>query len=559
MGIARNLKDVEEVASVMSVDKKEKKRKQRDAAAAEVAAIEETPAEKKEKGTKRKHDDAELVDAGEKKKQKKSAQSPWWSENNVHCSGVAVPVPALTFRDCGFPKRLAKACEGKFDAPTLIQAAAWPLLMEGKDLVAIAKTGSGKTLGFTLPFLALSELGTLENGQQKSHQPRMVCLAPTRELVQQIATVVEEFAALASKVEGKYPVTTIVGGLPKWQQKQTIKDSGADIVCATTGRLLDLVENDGALDLSKLQFLVLDEADRMLDMGFVDDVKKLASRCPATRQTVFFSATWPRAVHRLATSLTRDSSTATVTSGAKKIALDSVEDEEDGPGDVETEGPPVANDKIQQIVEIVYDGRKKQNRLIELLHEHKKKKIIVFGLYKKECATLERNLQQRGFPECVALQGDMQQTARNTVMENFRTGKARLLIATDVASRGLDVKDIDLVINYTFPLTIEDFVHRVGRTARGTKSGMAITLFNAGPADGVQDEKCHAGDLVRVLRTAKQPVPAELDKIAGTSQGNKATKKKAHPLYGNFFKDEAEMAKLEAKKVHKTFDDSDDE
>merc|ERR1711998_577653 len=143
--------------------------------------------------------------------------------------------------------------------------------------------------------------------------------------------------------------------------------------------------------------------------------------------------------------------------------------------------------------------------------------------------------------------------------ENFRTGKARLLIATDVASRGLDVKDVDLVINYTFPLTIEDFVHRVGRTARGTRSGMAITLFNAGPADGVQDEKCHAGDLVRVLRQAKQPVPAELDKIAGTSQGNKATKKKAHPLYGNFFKDEAEMAKLEAKKVHKTFDDSDDD
>jgi ATP-dependent RNA helicase DBP3 len=495
------------------------------------------------------------------KKRKKSAQSPWWAENHVNCSGVDAPVPALAFRDCGFPKRLAKACEGKFDAPTLIQAAAWPLLMEGKDLVAIAKTGSGKTLGFTLPFLALSELGTLETIQQPSCQPRMVCLAPTRELVQQIATVVEEFAALASKVAGKYPVTTIVGGLPKWQQKQMIKDTGADIVCATTGRLLDLVENDGALDMSKVQFLVLDEADRMLDMGFVDDVKKLASRCPATRQTVFFSATWPRAVHRLATSLTRDSSTATVTVGAKKIALaDAVSgDEEDGPGDVETEGPPVANDKIQQIVEIVYDGRKKQNRLIELLHEHKKKKIIVFGLYKKECATLERNLQQRGFPECVALQGDMQQTARNTVMENFRSGKARLLIATDVASRGLDVKDIELVINYTFPLTIEDFVHRVGRTARGARSGMAITLFNAGPADGVQDEKCHAGDLVRVLRQAKQPVPAELDKIAGTSQGNKATKKKAHPLYGNFFKDEAEMAKLEAKKVHKTFDDSDDE
>jgi len=548
------------VEEEVPVDGKKKKKKQKEAAAAE-----EEPVEEACKGKKRKQIDAELAEAEgaslAKKAKKKSAQSPWWAENSVSVVGVDALGPALAFRDCGFPKRLAKACEGKFDAPTLIQAAAWPLLMDGKDLVAIAKTGSGKTLGFTLPFLALSELGTLEGSQQPSWKPRMVALAPTRELVQQIATVVEEFAALASKVEGKYPVTTIVGGLPKWEQKQTIRDSGADIVCATTGRLLDLVENDGVLDLSNVQFLVLDEADRMLDMGFVDDVKKLASRCPSSRQTVFFSATWPRAVHRLATSLTRDNSTATVTVGARKAApaADGAESDEDGPVDVCTEGPPVANDKIQQVVEIVYDGRKKQNRLIELLHEHKKKKIIVFGLYKKECATLERNLQQRGFPECVALQGDMMQTARNTVMENFRSGRSKLLIATDVASRGLDVKDIELVINYTFPLTIEDFVHRVGRTARGTKSGMAITLFNAGPADGVQDEKCHAGDLVRVLQQAKQPVPAELEKIAGTSQGNKATKKKAHPLYGNFFKDEAEMAKLEAKKVHKTFDDSDDE
>lgn len=390
----------------------------------------------------------------------------------------------------------------------------------------------------------------------------MVCLAPTRELVQQIATVVEEFAALASKTEGKYPVTTIVGGLPKWEQKNRIKTVGADIVCATVGRLVDLVDNDGALELSKVQFLVLDEADRMLDMGFVDDVKKLASQCPSTKQTVFFSATWPKAVHRLATSITRDGSTATVTVGARKAAPAAdadVEGEEDGPGDVETEGPPVANDRIKQIVEVMNHGKAKLPRLIELLKEHKNKKIIVFGLYKKEIATLERTLQQRGFPETVALQGDMLQTARNSVMENFRSSKSKLLLATDVASRGLDVPDIEVVINYTFPLTIEDFVHRVGRTARGTRTGLAITLFNAGPIEGVQDEKQHAGDLVRVLRQASQPVPSELDKIAGTSQGNKASKKKAHPLYGNFFKDEAEMAKLEAKKVHTTFADSDDE
>lgn len=153
----------------------------------------------------------------------------------------------------------------------------------------------------------------------------------------------------------------------------------------------------------------------------------------------------------------------------------------------------------------------------------------------------------------------MTQTARYAAMDAFKTDKTKLLIATDVASRGLDVKDIDLIINYTFPLTIEDYVHRIGRTARGGKSGKAITLFNGGPADGVQDEKTHAGDLVRVLQQTKQEVPVDLAKLAGTSSGNKATKKKAHPIYGMFFKDEAEMAKLEAKKTHVTFDNSDDE
>merc|ERR1711988_335946 len=138
-----------------------------------------------------------------------------------------------------------------------------------------------------------------------------------------------------------------------------------------------------------------------------------------------------------------------------------------------------------------------------------------------------------GFPDTRALQGDMSQEARNKAMDAYKKGSLKLLIATDVASRGLDVPDIDLVINYTFPLTIEDFVHRVGRTARGGKSGEAITLFNNGRIEGVQEEKQHAGDLVRVLREAGQPVPADLEKIAASSQGNKATKKKAHALYGN--------------------------
>jgi len=515
------------------------------------------------------------AEAGEndKKKQKRTKQGPvgeapngdWWVEKDVAVTGAEV-TPAKTFADAGFPKRLRNALADKFAEPTPIQAAAWPLLMSGMDAIGVAKTGSGKTLAFALPFLARSELGEFETWKQPSNKPRMVVLAPTRELVQQIATVITEFAALASKVEGRYPVVTIVGGMPKRDQCQQIRTQGADIVCGTVGRLLDLATTDyQALDLSCVQMFCLDEADRMLDMGFVDDVKRIAGFCPASRQTVLFSATWPRAVHRLAKSLTRTDNTATITVGARKgkaqaKAAADENGEEASEGDIDVgEGRPVANDKITQKVEVMYNPKAKLPRLIELLGKHREKKIIIFALYKKEAATLERLLQQRGFPEIVALQGDMTQTARYEAMDAFKTGKTKLLVATDVASRGLDVKDIGLVINYTFPLTIEDYVHRIGRTARGDKSGSAITFFNGGPADGVQDEKSHAGDLVRVLQQTKQEVPADLAKLAGSSGGNKATKKKAHPIYGMFFKDEAEMAKLEAKKTHVTFDNSDDE
>lgn len=186
------------------------------------------------------------------------------------------------------------------------------------------------------------------------------------------------------------------------------------------------------------------------------------------------------------------------------------------------------------------------------------KKIIIFGLYKKETAWLENFLWDKGYDQVVALQGDMTQDKREKAIVNFKAAKVTPLIATDVASRGLDVQDVELVINYTFPLTIEDYVHRIGRTGRAGKKGLAICLF-CPDSKGVQDEKSHAGDLAKVLRDAKQPVPEELEKISQTSGGNKATKKKAHPLFGNHFKSAEQMAALEAKKVHTTFADSDDE
>jgi len=186
------------------------------------------------------------------------------------------------------------------------------------------------------------------------------------------------------------------------------------------------------------------------------------------------------------------------------------------------------------------------------------KKIIIFGLYKKEVAWLEKFLCDNGYNKTVALQGDMTQEKRSQAIADFKETKVTPLLATDVASRGLDVQDVELVINYTCPLTIEDYVHRIGRTGRAGKKGLAVCFF-CPESKGVQDEKSHAGDLAKVMRDAGQEVPAALQAIADTSGGNKASKKKAHPLFGAHFKSAEQMAALEAKKVHTTFADSDDE
>jgi ATP-dependent RNA helicase DBP3 len=312
------------------------------------------------------------------------------------------------------------------------------------------------------------------------------------------------------------------------------------MLVATPGRLQDFVE-DGTLDLGKVQYLVLDEADRMLDMGFIDVVKSLISRMPkaGVRQTCMFSATWPASVHQLATQFL---------DAPVHVGIGSVD-----------EGL-VANAAIRQEVEVLTNEKDKPARLLQVLKKHggSGQRIIIFGLYKKECAWLETFLYEKGYSNVVALQGDMTQEKREKAIADFKAGKQTPLIATDVASRGLDVKDVELVINYTFPLTIEDYVHRIGRTGRGGKKGLAICFF-CPDSKGVQDEKSHAGDLVKVLRDAGQSVPADLEAIASTSGGNKATKKKAHPLFGNHFKSAEQMAALEAKKVHTTFADSDDE
>lgn len=449
--------------------------------------------------------------------------------------------PLAGFKLRGFAKRLVKHCEKKFEKPTAIQACCWPIIMQRSDICGIARTGSGKTMAFALPYLSMSSRGALTAFEQPSCQPRFVALAPTRELAMQIAEVCKELTtALAGAGDDHYPVQCVYGGVPKRDQRHALSATGVDMLVATPGRLQDLVD-EGTLDLSVVQYLVLDEADRMLDMGFIDAVKALIAKMPKAgeRQTCMFSATWPASVHQLANQFLSEPVHVGIGSVDQGLA---------------------ANTCIRQEVEVLANEKDKPARLLHHLKKHyaPNKKIIVFGLYKKETAWLEKFLWEKGYEKVTALQGDLSQDKREKAMADFKACKLTPLIATDVASRGLDVQDVELVINYTFPLTIEDYVHRIGRTGRAGKDGLAICLF-CPESKGVQDEKCHAGDLIKVLRDAKQEVPAALEKIGESSSGHKATKKKAHPLFGNHFKSAEQMAALSAKKAQVTFEDSDDE
>jgi len=398
--------------------------------------------------------------------------------------------PLLTFKELGFSKSIMKICD-KFEKPTPIQAQCWPILAAGRDVIGIAETGSGKTLAFTIP--ALTHIKhRMDVEASKRVGPMMLIVAPTRELAMQSQKVLEE-ASTSVKIRS----VCVYGGVPKHVQRQALKD-GFEVVIATPGRLLDLVE-EGCCDLSDVSYLVLDEADRMLDQGFERDIRKIIGMTHQSRQTALFSATWPDSVRELAHEfLTKP---IKVTVGSDDLA---------------------AGTRIKQIVEVI-DDRARESKLMKLLksyHASKKNRVLVFVLYKKEAARMESTLQRGGWI-CSSIHGDKPQEARIKAVEDFTSGKVPLLVATDVAARGLDIPDVDYVINYSFPLTIEDYVHRIGRTGRAGKSGTAHTFFQHG-------DKARAGELVKVLKDANQDVPTEMHSF------DLNIKKKEHKLYGAF-------------------------
>lgn len=336
-----------------------------------------------------------------------------------------------------------------FPKPTPIQSTTWPLLFSGRDVIGIAETGSGKTLGFGLP--CLKKL--LDSKPSKNPcQPRAVIISPTRELAMQIYDQLVKFGK-----NEKTQVTCIYGGVGKDEQRHALKK--AAIVVATPGRLKDLM-NDGSIDLGKVNYLVLDEADRMLDKGFEQDIKDIVKPMPSSRrQTVMFTATWPRSVRDLASTFMK--TPVTVTIGGDPSA------------------DPRANLRIKQDVQVV-DPREKEGKLIQLLSKSQRgqspEKVLVFCLYKKEAVRIENLIRNKGF-KVAGIHGDLGQAERFRNLDAFKSGHATVLVATDVAARGLDIPNVMLVINVTFPLTVEDYVHRIGRTGRAGANGHAITFF----------------------------------------------------------------------------------
>ncbi|KAK8950363.1 DEAD-box ATP-dependent RNA helicase 5 [Platanthera guangdongensis] len=418
-----------------------------------------------------------------------------------------------SFADSGLPAEVVDCCKN-FTNPSPIQAHAWPFLLDGRDFIGIAATGSGKTLAFGVPAL-MHILGKDDKTKQRKAVPRCLVLSPTRELAQQISDVLRDAASPCG-------ITSVCmyGGTSKGPQISALR-AGVDIVIGTPGRLKDLIEM-GICSLKDVSFVVLDEADRMLDMGFEPEVRAILSQTSSARQMVMFSATWPLAVNHLSQEF-MDPNPVKVVVGSEDLA---------------------ANHDVMQIIEVL-DDRARDSRLIELLekyHQSQRNRVLVFVLYKKEAARVENMLQQRGW-KAVSVHGDKAQHDRTKSLSLFKEGKCPLMIATDVASRGLDIPDVEVVINYSFPLTTEDYVHRIGRTGRAGKKGVAHTFFT-------KDNKGLAGELVNVLREAGQIVPSALTKF-GTH-----VKKKESKLYGSHFK---EITADAPKATKITFSNSDDE
>ncbi|OAG32665.1 ATP-dependent RNA helicase DDX5/DBP2 [Nematocida sp. ERTm5] len=401
-------------------------------------------------------------------------------------TGENIPKPCLNFEYFGFPSSVMTAFKSAgYSAPTPIQAQGWPMALSGRDMVGVANTGSGKTLSFILPALIHAKA---QKPLRSGDGPIVLVLAPTRELVSQI----EEEASKYAKYFGLRTVA-VYGGAPAGPQKGAIR-RGAEILIATPGRLIDLFDQK-AVFMSRVSFLVLDEADRMLDMGFEPQLKRIIPETNPKRQTLMWSATWPKEVRSLARNYMTDYIQVKI-----------------GSADL------VANVKITQKTFMV-DHWEKDKMLSDVLtdvagDEKANPKIIIFCNQKRRCDDLVDKMQEYGWP-AEALHGDKPQNQRDRIIQDFKSGRRSILVATDVAARGLDVKDVKAVINYDFPTNCEDYIHRIGRTARGnSEEGLSITFFSP------KDDRSNARKYTEILKDSNQEIPQDLAALASRGGDN---------------------------------------
>ena len=357
-----------------------------------------------------------------------------------------------TFAALGLSESLLRAlASANYETPTPIQAQAIPPLLQGRDLLGIAQTGTGKTAAFVLPLLQML-------GQNRRHllprAARALILAPTRELAAQISDSVTTYGRHCGLRHA-----VIMGGVSQRAQVKAMA-RGVDILIATPGRLLDLIQQR-QVDLGRATHLVLDEADRMLDMGFIRDVRKVVALMPKTCQSLLFSATMPKEVARLANDLLKD------------------------PVRVEIAAKTVAVERIDQRVHHADSGSKRK-LLTDLLADSQLSRVIVFTRTKRGADRVAKQLAADGV-RVAAIHGDKSQGAREKALDSFRAGRSRVLVATDIVARGIDVDDVSHVINYELPPDPESYVHRIGRTARAGASGIAISFCDSSERDRLRD------------------------------------------------------------------------
>ncbi|HKY87006.1 MAG TPA: DEAD/DEAH box helicase [Pseudorhodoplanes sp.] len=399
----------------------------------------------------------------------------------------------MPFSQLGLSEKVIAAVSAAgYPTPTPIQEQAIPHVLARRDVLGIAQTGTGKTAAFTLPMLTM-----LETGRARARMPRTLILEPTRELAAQVQESFEKYGA-----KHKLNVALLIGGVSFDDQDNKIM-RGVDVLIATPGRLLDHFER-GRLLMSGVELLVIDEADRMLDMGFIPDIERICKLVPFTRQTLFFTATMPPEIRRITEQFLHN------------------------PVKVEVSRPATAAATItQKLIKTGRETHEKRDVLRRLIKSADPfKNAIVFCNRKTEVAILHKSLVKHGF-NAVCLHGDMEQSARTAALDKFRKGEADLLIASDVAARGLDIPDVSHVFNFDVPHHPDDYVHRIGRTGRAGKSGVAITI--ASPADQksvaaiekLTGQPIEASNDAQFDPSAPQPEARHSERSSGKSRGGR--------------------------------------